>query len=298
MTRAEGADRLAVEASRETQRLVALHEGARRMRALGERDERWTAYAATSRSLRDKAIALSMRGPVALVSEGGAGAAAIAKVLHDQGPGAASPFVILDAGGARLDGLLAALVGDARESPERAGWLEHAAGGTLVLEDLPALGHDAQVALVDALRTGTSRRLGAEHGYAVDVRVVVTMRDRPERFDLPRALLDMLSERTVRVPPLRERIEDLESLTLLSIDRACRVHGRAALGVGPEAALALRSYRWPGNLDELDAAIEHAVRRAKGTRIALDDLPAQVRAALADDLEEEYESDRPWRGDA
>lgn len=297
VVRGEGARRDADDARRETERLLALHEGARFMRALTEHDERWTAYAMCSRSLRDKAIALSSRGPVALVCEGGSGAVAIARIIHAERCARGAPFVVVDAGRARVDSLHASLVGDAREHPEVAGWLEHARGGTLVIEDLAAMGHDGQVALLDALRTGSSRRIGAEHGYVAELGVVVTLRDAPERLDLPRALIEMLSGRTLEVPPLRDRLDDLESLTLVAIERACRVHARAPMGIGAEAALALRSYAWPGNLDELTTVVEHAVLRARGPRIALDDLPAHVRVSLAES-DEEYESERPWRGDA
>ncbi len=292
------AQRDAEQSAREHARLLALHEGARRVRALGMLDERWIAYASSARSLRDKALSLSPRGPVALVAEPGAGAAAVARLLHDAHATAGAPFVAVDAGALRGDDALPALVGDARLTPERAGWLEHAAGGTLLLEDLPALGHDALVALLDALRTGGGRRMGAEHSYPVDVRVVVTLRRAPEQHDLPRGLIEMLAGRSLRVPPLRERVEDLESLTLFALERACRAQGRAPLGVGAEAAVALRAYAWPGNLDELSRVIDLAVRSARGARVEVEDLPAHLRASLAVGDDEEYDAHRPWRGDA
>lgn len=292
------AQRDATQATREHARLLALHEGARRVRALGLLEERWIAYASSARSLRDKALALSPRGPVALLAEPGAGAAAVARLLHDAHAAAGAPFVAVDTGAIRVDDALSSLVGDARVTPERAGWLEHAAGGTLLLEDLPAMGHDALVALLDALRAGGARRLGAEHSYPVDVRVVVTLRRAPDQHDLPRGLIEMLAGRCLRVPPLRERGEDLESLTLFALERACRAQGRAPLGVSAEAAVALRAYAWPGNLDELARVIDVAVRHARGARVEVDDLPAQLRASLAGADDDEYDAHRPWRGDA
>jgi transcriptional regulator with AAA-type ATPase domain len=292
------AQRDATQATREHARLLALHEGARRVRALGLLEERWIAYASSARSLRDKALALSPRGPVALLAEPGAGAAAVARLLHDAHAAAGAPFVAVDTGAIRVDDALSSLVGDARVTPERAGWLEHAASGTLLLEDLPAMGHDALVALLDALRAGGARRLGAEHSYPVDVRVVVTLRRAPDQHDLPRGLIEMLAGRCLRVPPLRERGEDLESLTLFALERACRAQGRAPLGVSAEAAVALRAYAWPGNLDELARVIDVAVRSARGARVEVDDLPAQLRASLAGADDDEYDAHRPWRGDA
>ena len=85
---------------------------------------------------------------------------------------------------------------------------------------------------------------------------------------------------TLQVPPLRARGEDVESLALLAIDRACRALGAATVGVTPEALAALRAYPWPGNVRELFDAVEHAVARTRGTRVALDALPPHVRGAV------------------
>jgi DNA-binding NtrC family response regulator len=92
-------------------------------------------------------------------------------------------------------------------------------------------------------------------------------------------------------------VEDLESLTLFALERACRAQGRAPLGVAAEAAVALRAYAWPGNLDELARVIDLAVRSARGARVEVEDLPLQLRASLAGD-DDEYDAQRPWRGDA
>lgn len=286
-------------ATKERDRLLAINEGVRRLRSLGALDESWFAYGPSSRALRDAAAAIPAHGPVALIAEASSGAAAVARLIHDAGERAKGPFVVFDAGRARAEDVLPMLVGDARTAPERAGWLEHAAGGTLVIEDLPALGHDAQVALLEALRAGTARRYGAESTYAVDARVVVTLRAPPEDYDLPRALLDMLRARSLRVPPLRERGEDLESLALLAVDRACRVHGRAPLGIAPDALVALRAHAWSGNLDELLTVIDHAAQRARGPRITLDALPPHIRGLVAaPDADDDLDDERPWRGDA
>lgn len=304
--RADDADLAAAEAERaralatqDRDRLLAVTEGVRRLRALGALDEAWFAYAASSRGARDAAMRVPSHGPVALVAEASSGAVALARQIHDASPRAKGPFVVLDAGRTRAEDVLAMLVGDARGAPERAGWLEHADGGTLVIEDLPALGHDAQVALVDALRTGTARRLGAESAYAVDARVIATLRASPDTYDLPRGLLEMLKPRALRVPPLRERGDDLESLALFAIDRACRVHGRAPVGLAPDALLALRAHGWSGNLDELLAVIDHALLRARGPRITLDALPPHIRGLLAPPTgDDDDDEERPWRGDA
>ena len=78
----------------------------------------------------------------------------------------------------------------------------------------------------------------------------------------------------MRVPPLRERAEDLPSLILFALDAAARVLGRAAVGLEPAAQQRLLAHDWPGNLEELHAVIELAVARCSGPRITLAELPA------------------------
>ena len=91
----------------------------------------------------------------------------------------------------------------------------------------------------------------------------------------------------LRVPPLRERREDLPSLLLLALDRSARVLGKAAVGIEPDAQARLVAHDWPGNCDELDALIEHAVARCDGPRVGVQDLPslAPPRASSGNPLD-------------
>lgn len=260
---------------------------------LGDLDAAWIAYAPASRALEQRLDALAPDdGPVCLLAEPGAGVAAAARRLHGRSPRAAGPLVVVDCSALRVDAARAALLGDARSAQRREGLLAQAGGGTLVLCDLPALGHDALAALQEALATGQARSLGESSPYAVEARVVVSTRRPPEEVDLPRGLLRALEGRTVRTPPLRARREDLESLSLLGIDRACRVLGRAPVGLDPAALALLQAWHWPGNLPELWATLEFAVQRCRGTRLLPDDLPPSLRAINRGALLEEASSAR------
>jgi DNA-binding NtrC family response regulator len=83
-----------------------------------------------------------------------------------------------------------------------------------------------------------------------------------------------LESGVARVPPLRDRGEDLPSLVLLELNRASRVLGREAVGIEPAALEILERYDWPGNLDELRSVIERSVAHATGERVYPADLPA------------------------
>jgi DNA-binding NtrC family response regulator len=193
--------------------------------------------------------------------------------------------VLVDAASVQPRDVLASLLGAARSEDEDGarvdapGWLEIARGGTLVLVDLPALGDEGHHALSEVLRIGRARRVGAGgDGYELRARIVVTARESLISSGVPVELCERLAGSTLTAPPLRERADDVETLVLFAIDRACRVHGRPAVGIRREALAALRAYPWPGNEAELFSVIESAVGGARGLQVILDDLPEALRA--------------------
>jgi len=188
--------------------------------------------------------------------------------------------MVLDASAVDPRAVLPTLLGDARGEGTRPGWLERAAGATLLIEHAVALGHEGLTALASALERASARRLGDETAYGVDVRLILGLPRDPAECDLPTSLARRLAGRVARVPTLRERTEDLESLVYAAIDRACRCADRSPLGITPEALAALRAYPWPGEFPELEAALAHAVSAARGSRIQRDDLPPLVRASV------------------
>lgn len=299
MQRADESDARRESAEREHQMLMERERGVRAFRALGSLDEEWVGYSAPMRSLAERITAVAdSDAPLALIAEPGAGVAAIARAIHAKSPFRHGPLVIVDAASLRDGDALAALVGDQRGARPRPGWFEHAEGGTLVVEDVAALGHDAHVALLEAARDARARRLGGVAPYECRLRLVLVARRAIGDLDLPSELTARVSS-TLQVPPLRARVDDVESLSLLAIDRACRLHTRPLVGLSPEALAALRAYPWPGNVRELFDALDHAVARTRGTRIAVDALPPQVRAVMrvatsfrARDLDDEDDDER------
>ncbi|MFO0647639.1 MAG: sigma 54-interacting transcriptional regulator [Polyangiales bacterium] len=281
MQRADESDARREAAESEHRHLLERERGVRAFRSLGSLDEAWVGYSATMRALAERIAAVSAGdAPLCLLAEPGAGVAAVARAIHAKSACCDGPLVILDAASMRDGDALASLVGDQRGARPRPGWFEHAMGGTLVIEDVAALGHDAHVALLDAVRDARARRIGAVDPYACKVRLVLVARRAVSELDLPSELVSRVSA-TLQIPPLRARADDVESLSLLAVDRACRLHAKPAVGLSSEALAALRAYPWPGNVRELFDAIDYAVARTRGRRIAVDALPPQVRASVS-----------------
>jgi len=147
--------------------------------------------------------------------------------------------------------------------------------------------------LAEALATRRAVQADGAGGYATDARVIATSRVplaplvAAGAFDAE--LLRRLEPLGIDVPPLRDRAEDLQSLVLVALDRACRVAGRPVMGIDPDALEALAAHDWPGNLRELASVIDRAVADARGKNVKLGDVPPLAPAfAPADPFEGTY----------
>ncbi|MEY4513562.1 MAG: hypothetical protein RLZZ450_5684, partial [Pseudomonadota bacterium] len=216
--------------------------------------------------------------PMLLCAETGLALAPVAQSIHRASGRGAEPFVILDASELSTEAVLSRLFGVGTAADAKPGVLELIGAGTLLLIDVCALSHEVQHALAQVFSERRVRPLRSFASYPFAGRIIVTAR-RPlaelvESKALTTELARWLDATSYRVPPLRERPEDLESLLLLALDRAARVLGKPAKGVEAEALKALIEYDWPGNETELVSIVERAVARAEGERIAYRDLPA------------------------
>lgn len=270
--------------------LAKLREDARALRAgRGEarRNAAPVAYSAAMRTLGRRLTELAaVDSPVLLEAEAGTPIDRVARRLHEESPRADGPFVVADASAISPEQAASALFGD---DEGNLGWLRLAAEGTLLLADLPALPRAVQHELAEALAI---RRASTPGGAAhpMTARLVAASR-RPLaelRADgiLDEDLAAWLDPGTVRVPPLRERRDDMPSLVLLALDRACRVHGREPMGVEQGALEVLLAHDWPGNLRELQHVVDRAVANARGPKVTRADLPPLAGIAPpADPLE-------------
>jgi DNA-binding NtrC family response regulator len=171
---------------------------------------------------------------------------------------------------------------------DRPGLLEAASGGTLFLDEVGEMPSAVQVKLLRALQERHIRRVGENRDRPIRVRIVAaTNRELAAEVKAGRFRKDLYYRLCVvelRVPPLRERREDILPLARALIASTARRMARRAPSLTPGAADQLTRHAWPGNVRELENAMERAVALAQGKRIEVADLPEEVRGALPSPL--------------
>lgn len=228
---------------------------------------------------------------VLITGESGTGKELVARLIHDEGPRAERSFVAVNCGAIPETLLESELFGHAKGSftgatTDKPGLFEEADGGTLFLDEIGELPASLQVKLLRALQEGEVRRVGANASRRVDVRVIAaTNRDLAADVSASRFRGDLyyrVNVVSIRLPPLRERREDVAELALHFLRRH---NARLSLDVrhiAPDAMRMLTSYAWPGNVRELENVIERALVMASGSTIEpahLVDLTATPRTA-------------------
>jgi DNA-binding NtrC family response regulator len=247
---------------------------------------------ARSESMRE---ALRLAGRVAstdanvlVTGESGAGKDAIALFVHAMSKRALGPFVKIDCASLPSELLEAELFGYERgaftgAAQAKPGRLEAAHKGTLVLDEIAHLPWDAQAKLLRVIERREFERLGGRRTVRVDARLValtnVDLDDAVRRRVLREDLFYRLNVVRVRVPPLRERREDVAPLAEKFLADYASKHGRPARRFESEALSALGSYDFPGNVRELANIVERAVVVAEGELVGARELPEAVRAA-------------------
>ncbi|WP_437276032.1 sigma 54-interacting transcriptional regulator [Sorangium sp. So ce375] len=225
---------------------------------------------------------------ILLTGESGAGKERVARLIHGASARAAGPFVAINCAAITETLLESELFGHARGSftgatHDRAGLFEAARGGTLLLDEVGEMPPGVQAKLLRALQERQVRRVGENTSRAVDARIVAAT-NRALAADAAagrfrRDLYYRLRVIEIRLPPLRERREDILPLARALLAAASRRLDRPVAGFTPEAEGALERHGWPGNVRELENAVEHAVALARGGVADLDDLPDDVRGA-------------------
>jgi DNA-binding NtrC family response regulator len=222
--------------------------------------------------------------PILIEGETGTGKELLAEVLHDAGPRASRPFVVLDCSGRSADELEAALLGTETNGVVNPGVFEQANGGTLVIDEPSELGPNAQARLGAILERGELVRLLGSTRVKVDVRVVTTTRrDLDHEVQAGRFREDLLyriAGASIEVPPLRQRKGDISVLAK---------HLWTQLGgagePSPELLATFEDNAWPGNVRELAHAI--AERLATGTEALVGVQSASVASSTAPPVPQE-----------
>ncbi|MBM4352961.1 MAG: sigma-54-dependent Fis family transcriptional regulator [Deltaproteobacteria bacterium] len=224
------------------------------------------------------------RTTVLVAGESGTGKELVARAIHARSPRQGA-FVALNCGAIPEHLLESELFGHVRGAftdahSDRKGLFEEADGGTLFLDEVGELPQALQVKLLRVLQDGEVRRVGATKSNQVDVRVLAaTAKDLQAEASSGRFREDLfyrLNVVQIRMPPLRERIGDIEALVRHFVEKTNGRLGTSLTGVDSEAMKALMAYSWPGNVRELENLIERAAVLAEGSVIALRNLPDVV----------------------
>src|SRR5262245_49357145 len=222
--------------------------------------------------------------PILILGETGTGKGLLARALHDAGPRKAGAFVAVNCAAIPETLLEAELFGyergaftDAREA--KAGLFQTAHRGTLFLDEIGLLPQNLQPKLLTALEDRAVRRLGSTRPEPVDVWIIsATSEDLKEarRRGFREELYHRLAVVTLRLPPLRERGQDIVTLAEHFLTRTCSEYGVPPKTLTEDARAALVAYRWPGNVRELANLMERVALLVDGPRVQADSMELPV----------------------
>ncbi|MEG3050014.1 MAG: sigma-54 dependent transcriptional regulator, partial [Thermomonas sp.] len=240
------------------------------------------------------------QAPVYIAGESGVGKELVARTIHDEGMRASGPFVPVNGGAIPAELMESEFFGHKKGSftgahADKPGLFQAAEGGTLFLDEVAELPLAMQVKLLRAIQEKSVRPVGANGEVAVDVRILsATHKNLAALVEDGRFRHDLYYRINVielRVPPLRERREDLPQLADAILARLATAQHRARPVLHPDAVEALARYNFPGNVRELENILERAFALADDDGIRAADLrlpemrpsaPAQAAAAALD----------------
>ncbi len=225
---------------------------------------------------------------VLITGESGTGKELVAKAIHYNSDRRNAPFVPVNCAAIPDMLLESELFGHVRGAftdakMDKRGLFEEAQKGTLFLDEISELPLMLQAKLLRAIQEKEIRRVGATKPIPVDVRIMAaTNLILAEEVKAKRFREDLyyrLNVIELRLPPLRERREDIPLLVEAFLKKCAEARGKHVKGVGESALAMLVDYQWPGNVRELENVIERAVTLSRGEKIVLEDLPPAIQGA-------------------
>jgi two-component system nitrogen regulation response regulator NtrX len=220
---------------------------------------------------------------VLITGPAGVGKEIAARMIHQWSQRAKAPFVVLPAAMMSPDRVEEELFGSEAEGLVRPGLLEHAHGGTLFLDEIADMPLTTQAKILRVLTDQSYPRIGGQRPVKVDVRVLsATSRNLSDEIAAGRFREDLfyrLNVVPVRLPPLRERREDIPELVEHFLARFAAERRMPAPSISEEAMAALQAHDWPGNIRQLRTIIERTIILAPGDRVScieVDLLPAEI----------------------
>jgi transcriptional regulator with GAF, ATPase, and Fis domain len=227
---------------------------------------------------------------VLLRGESGTGKELLARALHENSPRAGKAFVKVHCAALSPSLLESELFGHVKGAftnaiRDKVGRFEAADSGTLFLDEIGDISPDVQVKLLRVLQEKTFERVGSSEPVKVDVRIVAATHQDLEKLIQQGRFRDDLFYRLnvlpIRVPPLRERVEDIAELALHFLRLHAKRTGKPVATLDDDALALLKGHAWPGNIRQLENVIERAVVICDGISITADELPAELHASAA-----------------
>jgi two-component system response regulator PilR (NtrC family) len=231
------------------------------------------------------------QAPIAITGESGVGKELVARTIHAEGGRAKGPFVPVNCGAIPAELMESEFFGHKKGSftgahADKAGLFQAADGGTLFLDEIAELPLPMQVKLLRAIQEKSVRPVGAAAEVPVDVRILsATHKDLGALVangSFRHDLYYRINVIELRVPPLRERRDDLPQLAASILARLGREQNRSAPALGDDALAALLAYPFPGNVRELENILERALALADEDRIDADDLRLPIVTSPAE----------------
>lgn len=222
---------------------------------------------------------------VVIYGESGAGKENIARLIHDQSERAGKPFIAVDCGALTKELAGSELWGHEKGSftgahAEKPGQFELADGGTIFLDEISNLSYEVQVGLLRLVQERKLRRIGGTKDKSIDVRIIVAsnedLRKAVQENKFREDLYFRFNEFSITVPPLRERVDDIEAFALHFLELSNEELNKSVQGFDEEVMQVFKEYVWPGNLREMRNVIRRATLLTDGDKMTVSALPPEV----------------------
>lgn len=223
---------------------------------------------------------------VLLTGESGVGKGVLARLIHANSTRRDKPFITVSCPAMPRELLESELFGHEKGAftgalKKRIGKIESAKGGTLFLDEIGDLPSDLQPKLLNVLQDREFQRVGGEELLQADIRIVaatnIDFEQKIAEGEFREDLYYRLSVIPIEIPPLRERVDGIETLSEALLQKIAGRQNRSHLAISAEALQLLREYDWPGNVRQLENILERAAAFCDDDRIEGKDLPRQVR---------------------
>jgi DNA-binding NtrC family response regulator len=249
-------------------------------------------------------VSRSNQSTVLIQGESGTGKELVAKAIHAASTRADAPFVAINCGNIPSELLESEIFGHVRgaytgATSSKKGLFEVADGGTFFLDEVPSISLEMQAKLLRVIQEREFRRLGGLENIKVDVRIIAATNSDLQTAVANGSFRDDLYYRlnviVIKLPPLRERGEDIPLLAEHFCKKYCGENARDLCVFDPAAIQTLMDYGWPGNVRELENVVERAVVLCPGNTITAELFPRNVTAAPPRDANGFLEADLPLK---